>query len=114
MARQIAFSNNRNKYNSKRSSFNGRTYDSALECNYAMQLDLRQKAGEIREIIPQFKLELYVAGIHICNYYVDFKVILENGDEEYHEVKGYETEVWKIKWKIAKALYGKEKFVLIK
>lgn len=113
MIRKTYFIKNRNKYNSKRTTYNGRSYDSALEASYAEELDWRKKAGEIKDIIPQFKLELYVSGFHICNYYVDFKIILPDGKEEFHEVKGFETDLWKIKWKLSHALYGKEKFVLI-
>lgn len=102
------------KYNSKSTIYNGRSYDSALEAAYANELDLRIKAGEIKEVIPQFKLELYVSNIHICNYYMDFKVILSDGSVEFHEVKGFETDVWRIKWKLAMAIYGKENFVLKK
>jgi len=114
MSKFIAFSNQRNKYNSKKTMYNGRSYDSALEASYAKELDWRKKAKEIKEIVPQFKLELYVSDKLICNYYVDFKVVLCDGVIEYHEVKGFETDVWRIKWKLAHALFGKENFVLIK
>jgi hypothetical protein len=40
--------------------------------------------------------------------------VLKDGSIEYHEVKGFETDVWKLKWKMALAIYGAEKFVLIK
>jgi len=103
----------RNKYNSKTSTYNGRNYHSKLEASYAMELDWRKKAGEIKEIIPQFKLSLDVNGIHIANYFVDFKVILIDGTIEFHEVKGFETDLWLIKWRLSKALYS-ENFVLIK
>ena len=62
------------------------------------------KAGEIKEIIPQYKLELRVAGALICKYYIDFKVILSDESVELHEVKGFETGLWKLKWKLAEAL----------
>lgn len=102
------------KYNAKKTTYNGRSYDSALEANYAMELDWRKQAREIKEIIPQFKLDLNIAGIHICNYYVDFKVVLKDGTIQFHEVKGFETDVWRIKWRLAQAIYGKENFKLVK
>ena len=104
----------RNKYGSQKASFAGRTYDSVKECNYAQQLEWRRKAGEIKEIIPQYKLPLTIGGIHIANYIVDFKVTLPDGTVELHEVKGCETALWRLKWKIAKAIYGESKFKLIK
>ena len=113
--RNISFSNKRSgKYNSKRSTYNGKNYDSILEANYAESLDWRKKAGEIKEIVPQFKLEINIEGVHICNYYVDFKVVLFDDTIEYHEVKGFETDLWRLKWRLAHAIYGTEKFVLIK
>jgi hypothetical protein len=102
------------KYHSKTQSYNGRNYQSILECNYAMQLDWRVKAKEVKEWIPQFKLDLRVNGCHITNYFIDFKVIFADGHEEYHEVKGYETDVWKMKWDLSKALFPDYTFVLIK
>ena len=108
------YKNKGNKYNAKTTTYNGRNYHSRLEAGYAMELDWMLKAKIIKEWIPQFKLDLRINDYHIANYYVDFKVILPDKKVEYHEAKGYETEVWKMKWKMAMAIYGKEKFVLIK
>ena len=95
------------KYNNRTTVYNGRMYDSIAEANYAEELDWRIRAGEIQEVIPQFKVELYVEEKKICNYYVDFKVILPDGEVEFHEVKGgyaTQTAVWKLKWKLMEAL----------
>lgn len=96
-----------NKYGAKKTNFGGRKYDSKGEAGYAEQLEWRKKAGEIKEIIPQFKVSLDVEGKHICNYYVDFKVITKYDSVEFHEYKGYATEVWKMKWKLFEALIDK-------
>lgn len=102
---KIYFSNKRtNKFNAKKTQYGGRYYDSILEANYAEQLDWRIKAKEVKEWIPQFKIELSVNGIHIVNYYVDFKVILSDNSIEFHEVKGCETDLWKMKWRLTQAL----------
>ncbi len=94
--------------------YNGRKYHSALEANYAMELDLRKKADEIKEIIPQYKIDIRVNDIHICNYFMDFCLIMSDNTIEMHEVKGMETGLWQIKWKLARALNPQWKFVLIK
>lgn len=94
----------KSKYNNKSQVFNGRKYHSIREATHAEELEWRVKAGEIEKVIPQFKLDLRVNGMHICNYYIDFKVILTNGDVEYHEVKGFETDVWRLKWLLTEAL----------
>jgi hypothetical protein len=104
----------RNKYNAKKTKYNDRYYDSALEANYAFELDARKKAGEIKEIIPQYKISLDVNDSHIANYYMDFKVILIDDSIEMHEVKGMETQLWRLKWRLAQALYPEWSFVLIK
>lgn len=104
----------RNKFNAKGTSYNGRYYDSKLEASYAMELDWLKKAGEIKEIIPQYKISLDVNGVHIANYFMDFKVIKSDETIEMHEVKGLEMPLWKMKWKLAKALYPEYEFVLIK
>lgn len=103
-----------NKFNAKTATYGGRTYHSKKEADYAMELDWLLKAGQITKIEPQHKISLDIEGIHIANYFMDFKVTLPDGRIEMHEVKGYETDVWRMKWKLAKALYPEHTFVLIK
>jgi hypothetical protein len=104
----------KSKYKNQLAQIGSTIYDSKKEARYAEQLHLRKLAGEIIEIIPQYCLRLDVNGEHICKYYMDFKLIMSDGSIEYHEVKGFETDVWRIKWKLAKALINDGKFVLIK
>lgn len=92
------------KIKSTRTEYGGRWYQSAKECDYAKELDFRKAAGEIIEIKPQFKIELKVSGVKICNYYPDFRVVLADGTIQYHEVKGFETQLFALKWKILNAL----------
>jgi len=94
----------KSKYRNKTKIYNGRTYDSIREANHAEELDWRIKAGEIKEVIPQFKIDLKVSGKHICNYYPDFKVIMADGSIQFHEVKGFKTDVFILKWKLFEAL----------
>jgi len=54
---------------------------------------MRELAGEITEIIPQYPLRLYVNGKKICNYFMDFKITLADGTVELIEVKGFETPI---------------------
>ena len=93
-----------NKFNAVKSEFMGRWYHSKGECEYAMELEWRRKAGEIKEWIPQFKIDLNVNGIHITNYFIDFKVITKHDSIEFHEYKGMETGEWQIKWNLLHAL----------
>ena len=94
----------KNKYNAQRQEYNGRWYHSKKEARYAEDLDWLLKAGKIREWKPQYKIELKVNGVHICNYYCDFKVIDQYGGVEFHEVKGAITTEFQLKWKLLQAL----------
>lgn len=94
----------KNKFNAKKQDFGGRKYDSKFEARYAEDLEWRKQAGEIAEIKPQFKIDIKVNGVHICNYYCDFRVVLTDGTVQYHEVKGLELPLWQMKWKLLHAL----------
>lgn len=92
------------KYNNVRAEYDGRWYHSKGEAGYAQELDWLKKAGKIQDWIPQYKIELKVNGVHITNYYVDFKVIDANGGVEFHEYKGMSTPEFKCKWNLLHAL----------
>lgn len=103
-----------NKFKAVRQTYNGRSYHSKKEAQYAAELDWLKKAKQIKEITPQFKISIDVNDEHITNYFMDFKVVLPDGRIEMHEVKGAETDTWRIKWRLAKALNPDWKFILIK
>ena len=108
----------KNKYGAIKKEYNGRVYDSTGEADYAAQLDLIKETLGIKKIIPQYRIELKVEDVHICYYYVDFKIVFESGKIEFHEFKGKETNLWKNKWKMTKAklskIEPKSELVLIK
>jgi len=101
MYRQI----NGNKYHSSSTQFEGITYHSKLEAAYAQELSLRERAKDIKSWERQVKLDLKVNGVHITNYYIDFIIHHKDGHREFVEVKGFETDVWKMKWKILEATF---------
>lgn len=88
----------------KRTDYNGRWYQSALEAKYAEQLDWRMRGGEILEWKPQFKVEFKVNGVKICAHYIDFRVVTKDGTVQFHECKGVETETYRIKKRLLLAL----------
>jgi hypothetical protein len=102
------------KYGSAKQAYGGRNYHSKKEANYAFELDMRIKAKEIKRYTNQHKIELYVNDCHVCDYFIDFRVEMNDGTYEYHEVKGFETDTWRIKWKLTQACYPEYKLVLIK
>ena len=107
-----------NKYKAEKQTFNGRSYHSKKEADFAANLEWQKKAGEIKEIIPQYKLDIRVKGKHITNYFIDFKVVYTDGRTELIEVKGFATDVWNLKWKLTEALLEEiepgAKLVLVK
>lgn len=89
----------------KKQVFNGIKYDSGFEANYGQELELRKKAKDIKDFETHIKIPLEVNGYHITNYFIDFIIYHNDETKEYVETKGYQTEVWKMKWKIFCALY---------
>lgn len=85
-----------NKYNAKKTEFNGKKYDSKFEASVAQDLDLRLKAGDIKAVEPQFKVEIWCYrenGLQAfkISHKVDFRIT--NNDDSYTllEAKGLET-----------------------
>jgi len=112
--KKLISQNKKNKYNAIRQTYNGRSYDSKLEAKYAVELDWMLKAGEVKMWLPQKTLKCIVNGHEVCRYSLDFYVEFANGKIEWWEVKSKATmtAAWRIKWKLVKALYPKENFVL--
>jgi uncharacterized Zn finger protein (UPF0148 family) len=92
-----------NKFGAKKTEFKGHRYDSKFEAQVAEDLDLRLKAGDIKEVARQVKIPLEAYGSHITNYIIDFVITHNDGHLEYLEAKGYETDTWKMKWKMLEA-----------
>ena len=98
----------RSKFNNKSTIYNGRSYHSAFEAGQAAELDLRMKAREFKDWVGQVRIPLTAHGRFICNYIVDFQVNHHDGTIEYIEAKGFETEIWRLKWKIFEAQLEEE------
>jgi len=116
----IWFKETGSKYRNARQTYNDYSYMSRKEAQYAYELDLRLKAKDIKSWRRQQKIDLTFNGFYICNYFIDFVIIHNDGTEEYVEVKGMETPEWKLKWKMTEAMLykkiakGKIKLTLVK
>lgn len=98
----------RTKYGAQSCQYGGTRYHSRKEAAYAATLDMLKKAHgpeRVKSWERQIRVPLTVNGIHVCNWYVDFLVTYEDGTEEYHEVKGYATDVYQLKRKLFEAIY---------
>jgi len=94
---------NFNKYRAIKTLYKDEWYDSKLEANCAMELDLLQRAGQIVEYKRQVKIDLIAWEKKICMYKIDFVVLHNDGHSEYLEAKGMVTRDWKLKWKLLEA-----------
>lgn len=113
-----------NKFGSKSTEYNGEIYHSKKESGRAQELDLLAGAGEIRDIKRQVRISFDICkkclrlcsehcrlhhdnGVHhLSNYYIDFTYWdIRYGVRVYEEVKGFETQTWKDKWKLLTILY---------
>lgn len=97
----------RNKYNAKKTMIHGTWFDSKKEADRYLELKLLERAGEITnlELQPQYVFKLN--GVKICTYRADFRYC-EDGLSVVNDVKGYKTQIYKIKKKMMKAFYGIE------
>jgi hypothetical protein len=89
-----------NKYGARKTEFNGRKYDSKFEAGVAQELQLRLKAGEITEIEPQYKIEVWCyredgTAAFKVSHKIDFRVKNKDGSYTLIEAKGLETEDYK-------------------
>jgi hypothetical protein len=92
-------------YNTKKVITNGTQYDSKFEAAKAQELEILLKAKEIQGYDPHYRIPLIVNGYTVADYYIDFAVYHNDETVEYIEMKGYPTDVWKLKWRIFCALY---------
>ena len=109
-------SNFGNKYNiSKKEdrTYNGIVYHSKMESIYAAYLDTLKKRKEITNWEGQIPLDVSINGKLISRYFCDFKIYFPDGHFEYHEVKGFSTELYILKKKCIEAIY-KIKIIEIK
>lgn len=98
------------KYGNKRTEYNGRTYHSKREAEFARQLDLMRFAKDPKEKVvrvkPQPRFPIVVNGKKICTYVSDFEVEYADGRVEVVDVKGYKTNLYKLKKKLVEATYN--------
>lgn len=91
----------RHKFNAQRTEALGRKYDSKKEARYAQQLELRRRSGEVLFWLEQVPLRLPGN----TKYVVDFQIFWASGEVSFVDVKGMQTEVFKLKKRQVEALY---------
>jgi hypothetical protein len=86
------------------------TFDSQKEHRRWCELKLLQRGGVIRNLEHHVPISIDVNGHHICKYIADF-VYFEGDVRIYEDVKGNAatiTDVFRLKRKLIRALYGVE------
>ncbi len=101
------------KYYSVKTTIDGIPFDSKKEANRYCELKLLERAGEIGGLQRQVKFELVppytINGrkVRKMEYKADF-TYQENGQLIVEDVKGFKTDVYKIKKKLFEYKYGIE------
>ena len=100
------------KYNAKKATFDGITFDSKAEMNRYCELKLMEKAKEISHLTlqPEFLLlegfRYKGKKIQSMKYIADFQYIEKDGTEVVEDVKGFKTKEYNIKKKLFLHKYG--------
>lgn len=89
------------KYNNKKVKIDGHCFDSQKEANYYCELKIRLKAGDILGYCLQPK---FILSDEIT-YTADFIIFGKNSNVRIIDIKGYETDVFKLKQKLFKEKY---------
>lgn len=91
----------KHKFKAKPVKENGKTYASSLEFAFAQYLKKLQSAQEVVMFIEQVPLRLNGG----TKYVVDFLVFMADGTVRFIDVKGIETDTFKIKKREIEATY---------
>ena len=101
----------RSKYGSEKTEVDGILFDSRKEAKRYKELKLMQAAGEIKKLRLQPEFELiprYKKGGHVIRrtvYRADFEYYDQAGRRIVEDVKGYKTEVYRLKKKMLEYKY---------
>lgn len=111
----------RNKYNARKTVIDGITFDSQKEAKFYIALKQMEKEGIVRDIELQPKFWLKIGDVDVkikskgypngrrASYRADFKYFDMNHQKMiYVDVKGFDTEVSRLRRAIVEAIYGIE------
>lgn len=97
----------RSKYNAKKTYVDGICFASKREADRYEANKLRIKAGELQFQLLQVPFNLPAPpGKKPKRYLLDFMEVYPDGRIDYVDVKGFETQTFKVKRDIIEAIYG--------
>lgn len=95
------------KYHSTPMVVDGHRFPSKKEANKYAELRLMERAGIISDLKLQVRYPLEMCGQTVTHYVADF-VFKENGNTVVCDVKGFRTDLYRLKKKMMKAQYNVE------
>ena len=98
----------RPKYRNRKTSIDGRTFDSKLEAARYVELKRLQEGGIISGLQCQVPFALEINGNLICKYVCDFHYVDIDGKTVTEDAKGMRTREYTLKKKLMKAIHGIE------
>ena len=110
----------KNKYRNIKTTVDGIEFDSRKEADYYCQLKLLKRAGEIKDFGLQPRYELQPTfkkngtTHRSITYVADFVIDNNDGTTEIIDIKGVETQVFKIKKKLFEYKYPDKNLKIIK
>jgi hypothetical protein len=90
-----------NKFNAAATTVDNKKFDSKLEAAYYTHLKTLKRIGDVEYFLMQVPIVLLGGKKYVC----DFLVFYTDGRIEYVDVKGRETELFKLKKSIVEAQY---------
>tara|TARA_Y100001954_G_C15408586_1_gene406323 strand:+ start:123 stop:503 length:381 start_codon:yes stop_codon:yes gene_type:complete len=94
------------KYKAKRIIINNNKFASRAEAAYYLfHLIPALEKKEIKEIQLQPRIKIEIKDKKICHYIADFLTIDLNNNQKIIEIKGFKTDIYKLKLKLTKAVY---------
>lgn len=95
------------KYRNKKTEVDGYTFDSKKEAARYVELKYLETEGVITGLTLQPKYHCTVNNKKVCTYVADFEYTT-TADMKMHveDVKGFKTDVYKLKKKLVEALYN--------
>ena len=96
-----------NKYNAKKITVDNITFHSKKEMARYCQLKIMLQTGLIKDLRLQIKYPVYISGKKMFTYIADFVYVsTDTGETIVEDVKGYRTDVYKLKKKIVEAVFN--------
>lgn len=96
----------RGKYNNRRTTVCGRTFDSKKEAQRYLTLLAMEERRDISHLKCQVPFNILINGHVICTYKADFTYYDKERNYIVEDVKGYRTDIYKLKKKLVEASYG--------